>query len=374
VVAREEKRAGENGTAGGRAQGYPEEAAALIRVSSEGGVSSEGEGGFQMVARSDTAGKENAARPRLLFRILEGYLMAVFHATRFLFRLLPPSFMYAVFRFLGSAFYYARPGMRRRLEDRIAQAMPELRHGKAISGIAREVCASLFMPMADIFTMERHGERYLRELRVEGEENLARAESGGKGIIFVTPHQGGVAVIHAVLARMGKPYTPIMYNPGETSTPRYVEAMAFHAGLLGCDTEEPVFWASRDIIPRVREHLLKGKSIGLTFDVPGGGVVRFFGRPAAFAGGTGHFAYETGAPIVPFALLRGKGPFDNRLIFRPPIFCDTSAERESEVLRVMGEVVAAEESFIREAPGHWMSWFGLWSWWEQAQEILRKTG
>ncbi|MBC7247357.1 MAG: hypothetical protein H5T73_06225 [Actinobacteria bacterium] len=73
-------------------------------------------------------------------------------------------------------------------------------------------------------------------------------------------------------------------------------------------------------------------------------------------------------------LLSGKGPFDNRLIFGPPILCDTSAERKAEVQRVMGEVVAAEERFIREAPGQLMSWFGLWSWWEQAQEVLRKTG
>lgn len=327
-----------------------------------------------MVERRDTVGTKVSVKRRLLFRILDDYLMAVFHVTRFLFRMLLPSFMYAIFRFLGSAFYYARPGMRRRLKDKIAQAMPELRHGNAISGAAREVCASLFMPMADIFTMERHGDRYLRELRVEGKENLDIAESSGKGIIFITPHQGGVAVIHAVLARMGKPYTPIMYDPSDTSTPRYVEAMAFRAGFLGCDIEEPVFLASKDIIPKVKEHLSRGKSIGLTFDVPGTGIVQFFGRPAAFASGTGHFAYETGAPIVPFALLRGKGPFDNRLVFRPPILCDTSAERKAEVQRVMGEVVAAEEEFIREAPGQWMSWFGLWTWWEQAQEILEKAG
>ncbi len=300
--------------------------------------------------------------------------MAVFHVTRFLFRLLPPSLMYALFRALGYGFYHARPGMRRRLEARIAEAMPELRHGNAIGSVARQVCASLFMPMADIFTMERHGDRYMRGLRVEGEENLARAESLGKGIIFITPHQGGVAVIHAVLARMGKPYTPIMYNPGDTSTPRYVEAMAFHAGFLGCDVEEPVFWAGKDIIPRVREHLSRGKSIGLTFDVPGTGVVRFFGKPAAFASGTAHFAYETGSPIVPFVLLRGKGPFDNRLAFQPPILCDQAAERKAEVQRVMDEVVAAEEKFIREAPGQWMSWFGLSSWWEQAQQLLHREG
>ncbi len=316
--------------------------------------------------------EKSTERSPLFLKTVEWSMTALFHLTRLLFYIFPPGLFYALFRAMGATLLYLRPGMRRRLEAKISDALPEITDRREITRIARQACASVFMPILDIFTLGRHGERYMRELRIEGRENLARAEEAGKGIIFIGPHIGGVAVVHAVMARLGKPYTPIMYRPEDTAVPRYVEHLAFYAGFLGCDLEEPVFLAGKDIIPKVREHLSRGKCIGLTFDVPGTGVVEFFGRPAALAAGAGYFAYDTGAPIQPFCLLRGKGTFDNRLIFLPPIFCDTSADKKSEVARVMREVVKAGERTIRMAPGQWMSWFGLWAWWDQAREIMEK--
>lgn len=318
--------------------------------------------------------ENRSERSPLFLKGVEWSFTALFHLTRLLFYIIPPGVFYALFKVMGAVLLYLRPGMRRRLEAKISEAMPEMTHRREINRIARQACASLFMPVLDIFTLGRHGERYLRELRIEGWENLEIAEEAGKGIIFICPHIGGVAIVHAVMARLGKPYTPIMYKPEDTAVPRYVETLAFYAGFLGCDREEPVFLAGREIIPKVREHLAKGKSIGLTFDVPGTGVVEFFGRPAALASGAAYFAYDTGSPILPFCLLRGKGAFDNRLVIYPPIFCDTTGEKKAEVARVMREVVKAGERTIREAPGQWMSWFGLWAWWDQAREILERSG
>lgn len=315
-------------------------------------------------------GEAKQERPHLLLRILESSMMALFHAVHFLFYIFPPSVMYAIFRGIAAAFLRVRPGMRRRLETRISETLPEIGDARMISYIAREACASAFMPMLDIFTLGRHGERYMRGLRVEGKENLERAAALGKGVILVGAHLGPVATAHAILARLGKPYTPIIYNPADTPVPRYVEALQYYAGLLGCDPEEPAFLAGKDIIPRVIEHLKKGKWIGLTFDVPGTGVVRLFGKPAAFASGWAHFSYDTGAPVVPLAILRGKDPCDNFLIFQPPVFSDATAGRKEEVARIMGETIAAVEKLIRLAPGQWIGWFGLPTWQKQAQEIM----
>lgn len=317
-------------------------------------------------------GKENQERPHILFRIVQGSMMALFHATRFMFYVLPPSAMYAIFRGIAAAFLYARPGMRSRLEARIAEALPEIRDARRISAIARGACASALMPMLDIFTMGREGERYMRGLRVEGEEHLDRAAALGKGVILVGAHLGQVTTAHAIMARRGRPYTPITYNPADTPLPRYVEALQYYGGLLGCDPEEPAFLAGKDIIPRVIEHLKKGKWIGLTFDVPGSVVVRLFGKPAALASGWAHFSYDTGAPVVPLAILRGKDPCDNLLIFRPPIFSDGTAERKAEVQRIMEETIAAVEGFIRMAPEQWMGWFGLPTWQKNALELMDK--
>ncbi len=319
------------------------------------------------------SGEERRERPNIIFRILQGSLMALFHATRIMFYVFPPSVMYAIFRGIAAALLLARPGMRRRLEARIAEALPEMGDARKISAVARGACASAFVPMLDVFTLGREGERYMRELCVEGEEHLDRAAALGKGIILVGAHLGAVAIAHAVMARRGRPYTPITYNPADTPVPRYVEALQYYAGLLGCDPEEPAFLAGKDIIHRVIEHLKKGKWIGLTFDVPGTGVVQLFGKPAAVASGWAHFSYDTGAPVVPLALLRGKHPCDNLLTFQPPVFSDATAERKEEVARIMGETIAAVEKLIRQAPEQWMGWFGLPAWQKQAQEILGKA-
>ncbi|MDD3717785.1 MAG: lysophospholipid acyltransferase family protein [Actinomycetota bacterium] len=309
-------------------------------------------------------------KPKLLFRLLEGAFMAQFHVIKALSYILPPSVLCLIPKAMGIAFFYARPGMRRRLLQRITEAMPEISDPRELGRLGREVCVGVFMPLFDIFILARHGDRYMRELRLEGMDLLEEAEARGKGIIFTGAHTGAIGIIHAVMARLGKPYTPIAFNPKDTELPRYVETLEFCSGILGCDVEEPVFFVGEDIIPKVKEHLKAGKRIGLTFDIGGSGIVDFFGRPAALATGVAHFAYDSGAPVVLFSLRRGKGPFDNCLNVSGVVTCDPAADRRSEVSRVMQEVVKCGEEIIREIPGQWMSWFGLWSFWQGARDIM----
>ena len=309
-------------------------------------------------------------RPNLLFRLLEGAFMALFHTAELLFKIFPPWLLYLIPKGVGAAFFYARPGMRRRLEAKISDAIPEITDPRVKSRIARQVCGAVFMPTFDVFTLARHGDRYMRELKVIGIENVEQAEAEGKGVIFTGVHVGAITIIHAVAARLGKAYTPIAFNPADTPMPRYIEALEFYGGMAGCDVEEPVFFVGEDIIPKVRKHLKAGKRIGLTCDVDGNGVVEFFGRPAALATGVAHFSYDTGAPIVSFTLQRGKDPFDNRLYFFEPIHSDPTGERKEEVARLMEEVVRDAEKIIRMVPEQWISWFGLWQWWDAAKEIL----
>jgi lauroyl/myristoyl acyltransferase len=311
-------------------------------------------------------------KPKLMFRLLESAFMAQFYVTKALSYILPPSILYLIPKAIGAAFFYARPGMRRRLEAKISDAMPEITDPRELSRIGRQACGSVFMPFFDIFTLTRHGDRYMRGLRLEGMEELERAEAEGKGVILTGPHTGGITIIHAVMAKLGKPYTPIAFNPKDTVMPRYVETLEFYSGILGCDVDEPVFFVGEDIIPKVKKHLAAGKRIGLTFDVDGNAIVDFFGRPAALASGVAHFAYDSGSPIVAFSLQRGKGPLDNLMKVYGTITPDPSSERRSEVARMMREVVDYGEQTIRDIPGQWLSWFGLWQWWDKAREIMEK--
>ncbi len=316
------------------------------------------------VARGVSAPPE--AGKAAFLRVVEYGLMAVFCTTRFLARVVPPSVLDALFNVLGSIAFCSFPGMKRRLKQKVTSAMPEITDQRRVALIGRGACIALLRPILDLSIFWKHGDRYMSELRVEGIENLEKADASGKGVILVGGHVGQNAIRVPVMARLGRPYTPIYYHPADTPVARYYGRMLEFGRCLGCDPHEPVFWAGRGIKGKVTEHLMNGRRVGIDFDVDGRCVVDFFGRPAAMAAGIGHFAMETGAAVVPFVLLRGERVFDNRLIFHEPITVKRAGDRSEGIRTIIGEVAKAGERMIRDAPEQWESWFGLWHFWDQA--------
>lgn len=316
---------------------------------------------------------EAAGRHSLYFPSIELALLAIFRMTRLLARVFPPAVLAAAYKAMGAAAYYLLPGVGCRLEEKIAEAMPELAGTRRLKRIARKACGTLLWPMFDVALFARYGDRYLRGLELEGLEHLERADAAGKGVILAGGHTGLNALRIAVMARLGRCYTPVYLAPGDSPVARYYATLLLFGGQLGCDPEEPVFWTGQDTVRRVREHLQRGKRVGIDFDIPGKAVVEFFGRPAALADGIARFSLDTGAAVVPFLFRRGRGVFDNRLIFYEPIAAGGGDPGE-EVRAVMQEVAGAGERMVREAPEQWESWFTIRVLWEAAQELDEATG
>jgi len=317
--------------------------------------------GMRPARHGGNMSKDTTERSNIFFRAVEAFLLGVFHATGFLFRYMPPRVMDALFSALGALVFYLRPGMRRRLVAKLSDAMLEIKDRRHLARIGREVCSSALRPIYDLYLFGTHEERFLRGLRVEGMENLDRAESLGRGVLLLGSHLGA----------FGKPYTPVMYNPESSPVSRYVKAMSDYGSSLGYDPEgNPVIFAGEDAVSGIEGQLAKGGKVSINFDVDGGFVVDFMGRPAAMASGAAHFALNTGAAIVPFALLRGEGVFDHRMRICEPLQYRLSGDRAQDLETIMTAVAKAGEDLIRETPGQWMSWFGLWQWWDKAAEIM----
>lgn len=304
------------------------------------------------------------------FRAVEGILLGIFHATELLFRHLHPRVLDLLFAALGHLAYYAMRGMRSRLLAKLSQGLPEMGDSRELKRIAREVCSSALRPIYDLFLFGTHEQRFMSGLHVEGMENLNEAESRGRGVLLLGAHLGAFTLRLAVMMRLGKPYTAVMFHPDDSPLPRYVRTMAEYGSSLGYDEENnPVVFAGKDAISRIEERLRDGGTVSINFDVDGGFVVDFMGRPAALAGGAAHFALNTGAAIVPFSLQRGERLFDHQLKIHAPLDFTLSGDRARDLAAIMDEVAGAGEAMICEAPGQWMSWFGLWHWWEKAEEI-----
>jgi lauroyl/myristoyl acyltransferase len=312
-------------------------------------------------------------KTNLFFKAAEFVLLSIFHITRFLSLFLPPRVLNVLFDAFGAAMFYARPGMRRRLEGKLSDALPELSDRRKNHRVAIKVCSSAIRPILDLVMFMRHGDRIMHNIEITGQENLDKADVEGKGVILLFAHLGSFDLFAVVMARLDKHFTPIIFHPRTTPVPRYVSTMALFGQMLGCDPLSPVFWVGKDTVRKVRGHLIAGKRVGITFDVDGSCIVDLFGRPAALADGIAHFAIDSGAPILPFALFHGKEPLDRRLIFYEPLSYELTGNRSEDVDTIMAEVARMGERMVREKPEEWMSWFGLWHWWDRAEELKKQS-
>ena len=310
----------------------------------------------------------------VFFRLVEDFLLGLFYLTRLLTYVLPARTLYSIFDAIGAALYYARPRVRRDLVSKISDAMPEISDPRELERIARKAYVGMFVPVLDELLFSRYGERFMREMIVEGMENWDRGDAEGHGLIILATHLGAAPLIHAIMARKGREYSPMVWHPDTTPVPRYTQKMSDLGESLGCDPERPVFWAGPgiDVITQVREHLARGKRMGMTVDVIGKRPLMLFGRPAALADGIAHFAIDSGAPIVPVMLTRTDCTFVLRLTIDEPLSYELTGDRKKDVAAIMVEVAKAAERQIRRAPEQWMSWFGLWRWWDKARELEGK--
>jgi Kdo2-lipid IVA lauroyltransferase/acyltransferase len=321
------------------------------------------------MSNGGTLDSDRTRTQSLLLTCADFTLVGILELTRFLSRFVPPSLLDSLFDFFGAAAFYARPGARGKLVQKIRSIITDVSDQKELERIGRRVFAAFLRPILDLVLFSRYGDTIMRDLEVEGLEHLERADAQGKGVLMLFAHTGSFDISSAVWSKLGKPFTPVIFHPASTPVPHYVSTMAIFGQMLGCDRDNPVFWAGNDTVAKVRGHLSKGKRVAITFDVDGPCIVDFFGRPAALADGIARFALSTGAPIVPYVLLRGKKPLERRLIVYEPLRYELSGEKSKDIATIMEQVVKAGERMVREDPGQWMSLFGLWHWWEKAEEL-----
>ncbi len=317
-----------------------------------------------------------AVKLRAVVNFIDASLVRIFGALQWMGRVLPARVMIVLYNVGGDLLYAARPTMRRNLLAKLAAAMPEMAGDRRLRRIARMGCRAIVRPTLDLILYDNYGDRIRKDLEVTGEDYLRQAEAQGDGVLLTTIHLGGFAIISSLLANRGTPATMLVYDPKDIPVTRYVNAMYELAMRLGCDPDDPMIFTGDDTVTRVNDLLARGKRPLIPVDVDGGTVVDFFGRPAALASGVAYFALESGAPIVPVILRRKPGLLQMELRFYPPVVPATreeyAAAPERQVQELVQRMARLCEEIVRETPEQWMSWFGLFHWWELADELLAK--
>ncbi len=184
-------------------------------------------------------------------------------------------------------------------------------------------------------------------LDISGEEHIARARNGGRGVILVTGHFGYWELLGATVAMLGYPITVVakkLHNPA-------VDGLV-HAGRerLGMAV------ATMDKAPAaVYRALRRNECVGLLADQDagaGGVFVDFLGIRASTYQGPALFALRTGAPIVPCFIIRS-GPERHRVCFETPIEAITTGDEPADIARITQAYTDVLARYIIDYPDHW---------------------
>lgn len=82
-------------------------------------------------------------------------------------------------------------------------------------------------------------------------------------------------------------------------------------------------------------------------------AVPFFGRDAMTAPALAQFALKYDCPVIPVRVER-LSDANFRMTFYPALTIIPTEDREADVLRIMTEVNAIMEGWIRERPAQWL--------------------
>jgi KDO2-lipid IV(A) lauroyltransferase len=149
-------------------------------------------------------------------------------------------------------------------------------------------------------------------IQVEGLEHLQEAHARGRGVVFVTAHQGNFEWMGAAVAAFGFPTDFVV---GQQMNPRVDEVVNHMRSRHGIGIISKNF-ALRGVL----RSLGKGRVIALIADQDArrhGVMVEFLGRPASTARGPALFAIRRRCPIVT-GFLHREGT-RHRAVINPPI-------------------------------------------------------
>lgn len=311
-----------------------------------------------------------------LMRAIDVSLLGLFNFSRFLARFLPPAVLVSMADGIGYVLYYLRRGRRGYLLEVMGEALSDINDDRELKRLARKASAAALRAMLDLVLLEQHTDKIMDRLILDSNwiKRYDEYRAAGGGLIIFTPHLGGIAINPCLAALLNRAYTPVIMDPETTPIPRYLTALMEVGNKVGSDTDNPAFWAGKNSIGKVREHLARGGCAALTFDVGGSTVVDFFGRPAAMASGVAHFACDSNAPMASGFFKRGKGPLDYELIGCPDMSYTLTGDRDQDVKTILAQVIEFGEQMIRMAPEQWLGWLNLRDWRKRAQQILEEKG
>ena len=182
-----------------------------------------------------------------------------------------------------------------------------------------------------------------------GIDNFRRAQSKGKGILYLTGHFSAWELLPAAHALFGYPLSFITRPLDNKKLDRYLQQLRESMGNRVINKKN----ALRSVLKSLKEKGSVGILVDQNTSLQEGIFADFFGIPAATTTGLALLALHTGAPVLPGYLT----PLESgryTIKFLSPIEVTRTGDRSRDIAANTLEFNKVLEKIIREQPESWL--------------------
>ena len=270
---------------------------------------------------------------------------------------LPERWGEALFRGVADAAFTLAPGARRVVEQNLARVLGRDPRSSLVRATTREAFRSYARYWYDTFRIRAMPDgEFLRRMRFEGGERLARAREEGRGAIVALPHLGNWDAAGKWVHLQGWPITAV----AEVLRPqRLFELFLRHRRELGINIVP--LWDARKVGEEVVALVAQNHIIALVSDrdLKGRGVeVEMFGATRRLPAGPALLSLATGSPLLPAAVYDTD---DGWIAFiGEALEIERSGQLRRDVIALTRKLAAAFERSIEAAPTQWHMFQPAW--------------
>ncbi len=257
---------------------------------------------------------------------------------------------------LGSLAYYVVVGEREKVIRHLKFAYGEELSEKEVIKTAKGVFKMAGKNLGDILFFLKIDtlEKYLKYVKVEGQEHLDAAFQKGKGVVAFTGHIGAFEVAATYLAVKG-------YNPHVIGTKLHDEKINDLVLQYRTSRGAVAVERGKDNVKLLRA-LLSNGILGILIDQDTrvkSIFVDFYGKPAFTPVGATLLAHKTGAAIIPMFIQMQ--PDNSQIMYiLPEIEKANSGDEEKDYLETTQKMNDCIEAFIRRDPRQWVWMHERW--------------
>jgi KDO2-lipid IV(A) lauroyltransferase len=285
-----------------------------------------------------------------------------------LIRLLHPRLAFWLGRRLGDIIFTFDVKHRSIVYSNLKTAFGDKLSAPQISRLALQYYRSFGQNIIEIFLIPVIDGDYVKKyVHIEGLENVNAAFARGKGVIFVSVHEGSWELSSILAVHKNIPFSLFVR---EQNMPRLNELLNSLRVQKGCRIIR-----KEDELRELIRLLRKNESCGMSADQGGrsGMNVRFFNKDASMASGAVRLALKYGAALVPVFSTRVSGP-DIRLFISPAIDLRQTADPEADIKANLEDLVWIFQKYLYQYPQEYLWQYRIWKYSRRRDLLIISDG